>query len=375
MPKRTVLILNHSYKSPFKEIDIQYARIFNPANYLVTIVYLTGKPSEKETETLREYDTIFLKLRKKDIRNLKLRAIRELHSLCHERRFSVAICHRYKPTYIMSWVTRTCPIPFLISVMHDFRTLNRLSHKLFVFFILKRQFIFAGVSDAIRDDLNKDGWGLKREQVITLPNSIDVSETTRNQFDRKTARKQLNLSPEAFVIGTVGRLHPAKDHLTLIHAMALAIECRPDLQLVIIGDGALEDTLRRAIAQHCLEDRVVLSGFIPEAFRLMHAFNLYVSSSRKEPFGLVLLEAMAADLPIIATAVDGVPQVMGDCGELVPPEDPAALAKAIKGYCLLSPEELTALGRLSRRRLEEKFTTEKFHQAFWQYFRQQGLEP
>lgn len=374
MPKRTVLILNHSYKSPFKELDIQYARIFNPENFRVTIVYLTGKPSEKETATIHEYDTIFLNLRKKDIRSLKLRAIRELRSLCHERRFSVAICHRYKPTYIMSWVTRTCPIPHLISVMHDFRTLNRLSHKLFVFFLLKRQFVFAGVSDAIRDDLYQDGWGLKGEQVITLPNSIDVPETMRNQLDRKTARKQLNLSPEAFVIGTVGRLHPAKDHLTLIHAMALAIDCRPDLQLIIVGDGALERALQRAIAQHHLEGRVVLTGFIPEASRFMRAFDLYVSSSRKEPFGLVLLEAMVADLPIIATAVDGVPQVMGDCGRLVPPEDAVTLAEAIKAYCLRSPEELATLGALSRRRLDENFTTEKFHQAFWHYFTRQGLE-
>jgi glycosyltransferase involved in cell wall biosynthesis len=374
-PKRTVLILNHSYKSPFKELDIQYARIFNPDNYSVTIVYLTGKPSEKETENLRGYDTIFLNLRKKDIRNLKLRAIRKLRLLCREKRFSVAICHRYKPTYIMYWIARTGRIPILISVMHDFRTLHRLSHKVFVYFLLRHRFIFAGVSDAIREDLYRDGWGLKRSQVITLPNSIDVPETVNKQLDHKTAREQLNLSPEAFVIGTVGRLHSAKDHMTLIHAMALAIECRPDLQLVIIGDGALEDTLRRAIAQHRLEGRVMLAGFIPEASRLMCAFNLYVSSSRKEPFGMVLLEAMAANLPIIATDVDGVPQVMGDCGRLVPPEDPVALAKAIEAYCLRSPEELTDLGRFSRQRLDENFTTEKFRQAFWDYIARRGLAP
>jgi len=374
-PKRTVLILNHSFKSPFKELDIQYARIFNPANYLVTIVYLTGKPSDKETETLREYDTIFLDLRKKDIRNLKLRAIRDLRMLCHERQFSVVICHRYKPTYIMSWIARTYRIPFLISIMHDFRTLHRLSHKIFVYFLLRHQFVFAGVSDAIRDDLYRDGWGLQRDQVITLPNSIDVPETMRKQLDRYSARKELNLSPEAFVIGTVGRLHSAKDHRTLINAMALAIECRPDLQLVIIGDGTLEDALRRAITQHRLEGRIVLAGFIPEASRLMRAFDLYVSSSRKEPFGLVLLEAMAADLPIIATAVDGVPQVMGDCGQLVPPEDPMALARAIEAYCLQSSEELAALGKFSRQRLDENFTTEKFRQAFWHYFARRGLEP
>jgi glycosyltransferase involved in cell wall biosynthesis len=375
MPKRNVLILNHSYKSPFKELDVQYARLFNPDRYAVTIVYLTGNASLEEVADNFAYDTIFLNLRKKDIRNLKLRAIQELRSLCHEKSFSVAICHRYKPTYIMYWIARTCRISILISIMHDFRTLRRLSHKFFVYFFLRHRFVFAGVSDAIRDDLFRDGWGLKRDQVITLPNSIEVLETVKKQLDFKTARKQLHLSADAFVLGTVGRLHPAKDHMTLIHAMSIAIKYRPDIQLVIIGDGALEDTLRRAISQHCLEGRVVLTGFIPEASRLMRAFNLYVSSSRKEPFGMVLLEAMAADLPIIATAVDGVPQVLGDCGSLVPPEDPVTLAEAIKRYCLRSPEELIALGRLSRRRLDENFTTEKFQQAFWQYFARRGLEP
>jgi len=314
-------------------------------------------------------------LKKKDIRNLKLRAIRKLRSLCLEKRFSVAICHRYKPTYMMYWIARTCPIPVLLSIMHDFRTLRRLSHKVFVYLCLRHRFVFAGVSDAIREDLYRDGWGLKRAQVITLPNSIAVRETVDNQLDFSAARKRLNLSPEAFVLGTVGRLHPAKDHTTLIRAMSLVVKYRADMQLVIIGDGVLQDALRRTIAEHGLEGRVVLAGFIPGASRLMRAFNVYVSSSRKEPFGMVLLEAMAADLPIIATAVDGVPQVMGDCGSLVPPEDPVALAEAIKGYCRRTPDELAALGSVSRRRLDENFTTEKFRQAFWHYFTGRGLEP
>lgn len=373
--KRNVLIVNHSYKSPFKELDVQYARVFNPDRYAITIVYLTGTPSPDEIADVYPYDTIFLKLKKKDIRNLKLGAIRELRALCRKKCFAVAICHRYKPTYIMYWSTRAHRIPILISVMHDFRTLRRLSHKVFVYFFLRQRFVFAGVSDAIREDLYRDGWGLKRDQVITLPNSIEVQETVKKQLNFKMARKLLRLSTETFVLGTVGRLHPAKDHLTLIHAVALAIESGLDIQLVIIGEGPLEDALQRTISHHGLEEHVVLTGYIPEASRLMRAFNIYVSSSRKEPFGMVLLEAMAADLPIIATAVDGVPQVLGDCGTLVPPADSVALAEAIKAYCRKPPEELAALGRLARRRLDENFTTEKFQQTFWHHFTPKGLTP
>ena len=375
MSKRSVLILNHSYKSPFKELDIQYARLFSPDRYAVTIAYLTGQGTSEEIARYPDYDIIFLNLRKKDIRRLKLRAIRKLGTLCRERRFSVAICHRYKPTYIVFWATRKRPIPILVSVMHDFLTLQRLSHKLFVYFFLRHRFVFAGVSDAVRDDIYRDGWGLAPDQAITLPNSIDLPETDSLQLDRDSARQKLGVASEDFVLGTVGRLHPVKDHTTLIEAFALAADCRPHLKLVIVGDGSLENSLRDAIAQRHLEKHIILTGFIPEASRLMRAFDVYISSSRKEPFGLVLLEAMAADLPIIATAVDGVPQVMGNCGSLVPPEDPEALATAIRKYCLLSTEESTDLKRRSRRRLEENFTTDKFRQAFWRQFSRRGLEP
>lgn len=375
MPKRNVLILNHSYKSPFKELDVQYAKLFHPDRYAVTIAYLTGGGDAEDIVFFSKYDTIFLNLRKKDIRHFKVRAIRKVRALCEERNISVSICHRYKPTYIMAWVARSRRIPYLISVMHDFRTLNRLSHKLFVYLRLRHQFVFAGVSDAVRDDIYRDGWGLRRDQVITLPNSINLPETEVRQLDRKTARRQLNLPEDAFVLGTVGRLHPAKGHLTLIHAMALVAGYRPDLRLVIIGSGPLEESLQEEIQRHRLDNHIELKGFIPEASRLMRAFDVYVSSSGKEPFGMVLLEAMVAGLPIIATAVDGVPQVMGDCGCLVPAGDSQSLAEAIATYSKKPPSELWCLGRLSRQRVQNNFTTEHFRDIFWKLFSARGLLP
>ena len=375
MPKRNVLILNHSYKSPFKELDVQYAKLFHPDRFTVTMAYLTGGADSEEVVFSSPYDTIFLNLRKKDIRRFKVRAIRKVRALCEERNITVSICHRYKPTYIMAWVARSCRIPYLISVMHDFRTLNRLSHKLFVYWRLRHQFVFAGVSDAVRDDIYRDGWGLRRDQVITLPNSIDLPETEARQLDRETARRQLNLPEDAFVLGTVGRLHPAKDHLTLINAMALAACGRPGIRLVIIGNGPLEESLQEEIQRHRLDNHIKLTGFIPEASRLMRAFDVYVSSSGKEPFGMVLLEAMAAGLPIIATAVDGVPQVMGDCGCLVPAGDAQTLAEAITAYSKKPSSELFDLGRVSRQRLQDNYTTEHFRDTFWELFSARGLLP
>ena len=90
---------------------------------------------------------------------------------------------------------------------------------------------------------------------------------------------------------------------------------------------------------------------------------------------MVLLEAMAAGLPIIATAVDGVPQVMGDCGCLVPAGDAQALAEAITAYSKKPSSELSDLGRVSRQRLLNHYTTEHFRDTFWELFSARGLLP
>lgn len=369
--KANVLILNHAYKSPFKEIDRQYARAFDPAHFKVTIVYLTGGPSAEPAE----YETLFLKLKKKDIRTLKIRPIRQLLQLCRERHFVMAICHRYKPAYIMYWVSRFCPIPHLLSVMHDFETLQRLSHKIFVYLALRHQFVFAGVSDAVRDDIRGDGWGLDDDQVVTLPNSLDPQAICGRQLAENDARAVLDMPGNLFVFGTVGRLHPAKDHLTLIRAMARLRDTFPQCRLVVVGTGPLEATLKKEVAQLNLEAVVAFTGYRPDAWRLMRGFDVYVSSSRKEPFGMVLLEAMAAERPIIATAVDGVPQVMGDTGILVPPGDPEHLAEAMRVYHAMDTAHRAAKGREGFRRLQERFATENFRAAFWQYFQPRGLCP
>jgi glycosyltransferase involved in cell wall biosynthesis len=90
---------------------------------------------------------------------------------------------------------------------------------------------------------------------------------------------------------------------------------------------------------------------------------------------MVLLEAMAANLPIIATAVDGVPQVMSDCGFLVPPGSVDEMAEMIRTCCRQSPQERLARGKLARQRLENKYTTAHFRQVFWNIFSKRGLTP
>ncbi len=123
---------------------------------------------------------------------------------------------------------------------------------------------------------------------------------------------------------------PFKGHKILLEAVRKLIDTRPQLKFVIAGDGPLREELSAERKRLKLEKNVFFLGHIPDVEDLLAAADLFVLPSLKEPFGIVLLEAMAARLPIVATNAGGVPEIIKDeSGILVPPNDSGALAAAI----------------------------------------------
>jgi glycosyltransferase involved in cell wall biosynthesis len=152
-------------------------------------------------------------------------------------------------------------------------------------------------------------------------------------------------------IGTVGRLHPQKGHDTLVRAFAEVRREHRGTRLVIVGDGALRTGLTRVIADLGLGDSVTLLGPVPptEIPGILAGWDIFAFPSRWEAFGISLLEAMAMELPVVATAVEGIAELVeaGETGLLVPPDDPAALAAALK-QMLADPERSRTMGRRAR---------------------------
>lgn len=139
--------------------------------------------------------------------------------------------------------------------------------------------------------------------------------------------------PGSIVIGTIGRLEPVKDQLTLAEAFVRLIGQRPELRaslrLVIIGDGSLRPAIKERLGEAA--SLAWLPGFRGDAAALHRAFDIFVLPSRREGVSNTLLEAMASGLPVVATAVGGNPEIVvdGETGQLVPPADPGALADAL----------------------------------------------
>jgi len=162
------------------------------------------------------------------------------------------------------------------------------------------------------------------------------------------------------VIGTAGRLVPIKGIVYLVHALAVLRAEFPDLRLEIAGSGPERPALENEVQLLGLADCVTFLGWRADIVRAMTRWDVFVLPSLAEGFGITALEAMAAGLPIVATAVDGIPELVEDgrTGWLVPPGDPAALAERLH-VLLLDPEQRRAMGAAGRARAQEHFSIDR----------------
>lgn len=166
---------------------------------------------------------------------------------------------------------------------------------------------------------------------------------------RALARRELGLPADAALVGWVGRLSEEKDPVLAVEALARIGDQRP--QLCFIGDGPLQGSVAARAAELGLTEAVTFVGPKPSAGRLLAAFDALLLSSRTEGTPMVLIEAALANVPIVATAVGGVPDLVGDAAALAPAGDAEALGKAI-GQLLTEPAAARAKAERLRARLE-----------------------
>ena len=187
-------------------------------------------------------------------------------------------------------------------------------------------------------------------------------------LDRAQARAELNLPGDAFVLGWVGRLSAEKGGDILIEALARLASL--PLLACVIGDGPDRPALERRAADLGLAGRVRWCGIRSDAGRLFRGFDAFVLSSRTEGTPIVLLEAMQAGVPVVATSVGGVPDVVGP-GEawLVASEDPDAIAAAVRELHA-DPAGAARRAEASRRRLEADFAPGPWLDAYERIYRE-----
>ena len=189
----------------------------------------------------------------------------------------------------------------------------------------------------------------------------------RSEETRRRARQLLGIPDTAALIGTVARLDSQKSPLDLVRAISLLD--RPDLQVVWIGDGGLRAKTERMIAKRGLTDRFRLLGERRDVAALLPAFDVFALSSLYEGLPCALIEAMTCGVPVVATAVNSVPEIVisGETGLLVRPRDPGSLSHGV-AYMLDRPEEAERMAFAARASLGDRYQPEALGAALTEVY-------
>ena len=233
-------------------------------------------------------------------------------------------------------------------------------------YVLLRQLFRPLIARYIPMSKDLESWLIKQikvpaRKISQLYNGVDLSRF------KISASKPVNVlpehlqSPELLLIGTVGRLDPVKDQTTLVQAFIYLVKTNPlvrnKVRLVIVGAGALDTVLKKLSQDAGMNDLIWFAGEKSNVAELMQTLDLFVLPSINEGISNTILEAMATQLPVIATNVGGNPELVIDnqTGYLVPKQNPIAMAAVFKHY-LDNQDLLLTHGKAGRARCESTFS-------------------
>ena len=271
------------------------------------------------------------------------RAVQALAELLRRERIDLLHAHLYHANLIGRLAAWRAGIPCVVSI-HNTYTRPKWHRRLANWWLARRHTgaIIAGSEEIRRDILRYDH--VRPELVEVIPNAVDLSRSA-SALTRQAARKRLGLAAEDYVLGTVGRLEEQKGHRFLLDALDRLRAQGLDAVLLLVGGGREEAALREQAARLALGERVCFLGMRDDLGDLFRAMDLFVMPSLWEGLSLAMLSAMAAGLPVVATHVGGVPEVLGDDerGFVLPPGDAAALAERI-AWCHAHPAAAACAG-------------------------------
>jgi glycosyltransferase involved in cell wall biosynthesis len=294
-----------------------------------------------------------------------LRACVQLVRLIRRERFAVVHTHCSKAGLIGRVAARLAGAPVVIHTFHILAAHEGLSVlRRTVYLVLERCVrSFAHRYVAVAPRLAREAVEQRIAPpgaIVVVPSAVDLQSIPAE--DARAVRAELGIADRAEVVGTVGRIVAQKAPLDFVRMCGLIQRVRPGVVFVMVGDttlesGGLEEETRREAER--LGVRILFTGFRADAPRVASTFDVYVVPSRYEGLGRALTEAMASGRPVVATAVNGVPDLVepGVTGLLAGAGDVAALAES-SVWLLDHPEEAAMMGEQARDRVRSHFAAE-----------------
>jgi glycosyltransferase involved in cell wall biosynthesis len=314
-----------------------------PEGSLIEEVRARGIPLAIEPTLVREINPL------KD-----LCALSALHRHIRRGRYTIVHTHSSKAGILGRWAAYLAGAPIIIHTVHGWGHHERQHPLVSRFYILLERITqrftnkLIVVSPRNTEKGLADGIGTP-EKYVTIRSGIELDLFQQPTRSREAVRAELGIPPGSAVVGMVTRLSPQKAPLDFVAAAAHVAAQRPDVHFVIVGDGPLRAEVETEIAALGLTERIHLTGIRRDVPDLMHSFSVFALTSLWEGLPRVLPQAMAAGLPIVATAVDGNAEAVTDGvnGFLTPPGDPQAMASALLRL-LENPALAAQMGEVGR---------------------------
>ena len=284
----------------------------------------------------------------------------QLIRLIRRERFSIVHTHTTKAGFLGRVAARLCGTPVVVHTFHAFSFHDfmdaRVRRTYMLLERLMRPFTDEFLAVAPRVARQAVEYRLARPgRVSVAPSAVELSDLPFEPDG--SVRREFAIPPTAPLIGTVGRIMYQKAPLDFVRMAALVAERRPDARFIMVGDGPMTGEVRAAAERAGID--LILTGFRDDAPRITCACDVFVMPSLYEGLGRALTEALASARPVVASAVNGVPDLVrpGETGLLAEPGDPEAVARCVL-WLLDHPVEAKRMGRQGRAAAVEVFKPE-----------------
>jgi glycosyltransferase involved in cell wall biosynthesis len=288
-----------------------------------------------------------------------LHVLIQLIRLIRRERFTIVHTHSAKGGFLGRLAAWLCRTPVVVHTFHGFSVHDYMSRRRRRLYLLLDRAVrrmaheYYAVSPRVAQQAVQYRFA-PPGSVSVVPSAVEVDDIPHADGDIARAREELGIPPEVPVVGTVGRIDFAKAPLDFVRMAAEVARTHPHARFMMVGDGPLQEQAQQEARR--LNVDVLFTGFRADAPRIAAAFDVFVISSLYEGLGRAVTEALASGRPVVATAVNGVPDLIaaGSTGLLAPPAEPAALAECVR-WMLDHPVEARRMGRQGRERVLATF--------------------
>lgn len=332
------------------------ATLLDSERFRVIHIFLKNKVVGEDRFTI-DGQSFYCLSGKNKLHALSLPVLFRLATILKDEKVDIIHAHRHKPCFYGSLAGLISKTPVVLFHVHGLARTKNLGRKILNAFTFRHVNKIIGCANSVREDIIKANPSVDTNKVIAMRNSVEYKRFYEPGITKSQIRQQTGISMDAFVFGTVGRFAPTKGYTYLVDAFAKVKEQVPNTELLFVGTGAQMDEIKSQTESLGLSGCVHFFGKRDDVPQVLAAMDVFVLPSLAEGMPYAVMEAMAAGVAIVASAVGGIPELLdnGKCGKLVPSKDAAALGDAMIEFAKMSRNDREQIIERARERIRQHF--------------------